>query len=376
MSLTKKITALSLAAVLAAGLLAGCGSGSSSLASSSGSASSGSTTAFDYSAPLTDEGMWKDIKALDYVTLGDYKGISVPADVHNITDDAVQEQIDSILSDYATTNKVTDRAIKDGDTVNIDYVGKVDGKEFDGGSTNGSGTDVTIGTTQYIDDFIDQLVGHKPGDSFDVNVTFPDPYTSNTDLSGKDAVFATTINYISEKVNPDLTDDFVKTNLEATYGWTTVDEMKQGVRDRLQNNAVSQYVWEQVQSSAKVSEEPQAMLDYEGERTVAEYQSMAESYGMTLESALSSMGVASTDELKEKYADDIKQTVQQMLITQAIAETEGLKVSEDDVASYFKTYVGTEDYSSYLSTYGKGFVWMTVLYSKTLDLLTSSAVLA
>lgn len=218
MSLTKKITALSLAAVLAAGLLAGCGSGSSSLASSSGSAASGSTTAFDYSAPLTDEGMWKDIKALDYVTLGDYKGISVPADVHNITDDAVQEQIDSILSDYATTNKVTDRAIKDGDTVNIDYVGKVDGKEFDGGSTNGSGTDVTIGTTQYIDDFIDQLVGHKPGDSFDVNVTFPDPYTSNTDLSGKDAVFATTINYISEKVNPDLTDDFVKTNLEATYG--------------------------------------------------------------------------------------------------------------------------------------------------------------
>ena len=318
MSLTKKITALSLAAVLAAGLLAGCGSGSSSLASSSGSVASGSTTAFDYSAPLTDEGMWKDIKALDYVTLGDYKGISVPADVHNITDDAVQEQIDSILSDYATTNKVTDRAIKDGDTVNIDYVGKVDGKEFDGGSTNGSGTDVTIGTTQYIDDFIDQLVGHKPGDSFDVNVTFPDPYTSNTDLSGKDAVFATTINYISEKVNPDLTDDFVKTNLEATYGWTTVDEMKQGVRDRLQNNAVSQYVWEQVQSSAKVSEEPQAMLDYEGERTVAEYQSMAESYGMTMESLLSSMGVASTDELKEKSADDIKQTVQQMLITQAI----------------------------------------------------------
>ena len=96
---------------------------------------------------------------------------------------------------YSTDTSLT---VEDGDTVNIDYVGTVDGVEFDGGSTQGMGTDLVIGSGSYIDDFEDQLIGAHPGDTVEVNVTFPDPYSPNTDLSGAEAVFTVTINGIYE----------------------------------------------------------------------------------------------------------------------------------------------------------------------------------
>ena len=94
---------------------------------------------------------------------------------------------------YSTDSSLT---VEDGDTVNIDYVGSVDGVEFDGGNTQGMGTDLVIGSGSYIDDFEEQLIGAHPGDEVDVYVTFPDPYQNNTDLSGKEALFEVTINGI------------------------------------------------------------------------------------------------------------------------------------------------------------------------------------
>lgn len=92
---------------------------------------------------------------------------------------------------YSTDTSLT---VEDGDTVNIDYVGSVDGVEFDGGSTQGQGTDLVIGSGSYIDDFEEQLIGSHPGDQVEVTVTFPDPYQNNPDLSGKEAVFEVTVN--------------------------------------------------------------------------------------------------------------------------------------------------------------------------------------
>lgn len=96
---------------------------------------------------------------------------------------------------YSTDTSLT---VKDGDTVNIDYVGKIDGTAFDGGSTNGKGTDLEIGSGSYIDDFEDQLVGAHPGDKVEVTVTFPDEYPASPDLAGKEAVFDVTVNGIYE----------------------------------------------------------------------------------------------------------------------------------------------------------------------------------
>ena len=99
-------------------------------------------------------------------------------------------------SSDTTYSMDTSLTVEDGDTVNIDYVGSVDGVEFEGGNTQGQGTDLVIGSGSYIDDFEDQLIGAHPGDQVEVTVTFPDPYQNNTDLSGKEAVFEVTVNGI------------------------------------------------------------------------------------------------------------------------------------------------------------------------------------
>lgn len=102
---------------------------------------------------------------------------------------------DSDSAGYSTDASLT---VEDGDTVNIDYVGSVDGVEFEGGSTQGQGTDLVIGSGSYIDDFEEQLIGAHPGDEVDVYATFPDPYNNNPDLNGKEALFEVTINGIYE----------------------------------------------------------------------------------------------------------------------------------------------------------------------------------
>lgn len=108
-----------------------------------------------------------------------------------------QAETDNDLSsgDYSSDASLT---VSDGDTINIDYVGSVDGVEFEGGNTQGMGTDLVIGSGSYIDDFEEQLIGAHPGDQVDVYVTFPDPYQNNTDLSGKEALFEVTVNGIYE----------------------------------------------------------------------------------------------------------------------------------------------------------------------------------
>ena len=111
------------------------------------------------------------------------------------TDTTADNSTDTNSAGYSTDTSLT---VEDGDTVNIDYVGSVDGVEFDGGSTQGQGTDLVIGSGSYIDDFEEQLIGAHPGDEVDVYATFPDPYNNNPDLSGKEALFEVTINGIYE----------------------------------------------------------------------------------------------------------------------------------------------------------------------------------
>lgn len=111
------------------------------------------------------------------------------------TDTTADNSTDTNSAGYSTDTSLT---VEDGDTVNIDYVGSVDGVEFEGGSTQGQGTDLVIGSGSYIDDFEEQLIGAHPGDEVDVYATFPDPYNNNPDLSGKEALFEVTINGIYE----------------------------------------------------------------------------------------------------------------------------------------------------------------------------------
>ena len=188
--------------------LAACGgkadSAASSTASSSalGSASDYDYQNFNYSDGLDEKGYWEGIRALDYVTLPeDFASVAIKRSDVEPTSEEVEEQISDLLSQYSSTEHITDRAAADGDTVNINYVGSVNNVEFTGGSAENY--DLTLGSGTFIDGFEDQIIGHKPGETFDVNVTFPDGYSDSTDasgntvkLSGQKAVFTVTLNYI------------------------------------------------------------------------------------------------------------------------------------------------------------------------------------
>ena len=174
-------------------------------------------------------GYMKDLNAEDYVTLGEYKGVEVTLDEPEVTDEYLDGYIEYVQQNNAVSTPVTDRAVEMGDVVNIDYVGKIDGVAFDGGSAQGS--DLTIGSGQFIDGFEDGCIGMKVGETKDVEATFPDPYKNNPDLAGKVAVFTVTVNSISVEEIPELTDEYVQSlSLE---GCTNVEEYRAYVYDVL-----------------------------------------------------------------------------------------------------------------------------------------------
>lgn len=370
----KRIAGLVLAMTITAGALAGCSgkgdpSGTSSGASSSAPASSavsgGESSAapqvsaagtgsakYDYSAGLTEDGYFEGVTALDYVTLPDYKNMKVPEDVSTVSEEDLQSEINSRLDNYATTEKITDRAVKDGDSVNIDYVGSIDGVEFEGGNTGGAGTTVTIGVTSYIDDFLEQLIGHTPGETFDVNVTFPEDY-GQENLNGKDAVFVTTINYIQEETLPEFTDDFVASNWKESEGWSNVAEANSGIKEELRRTAVGNYLWEELQAQSKVSEVPEAISQYHLENMKNYYAALASQYQMETEDFLKQqMGVETMDELVEQNQSTLDTNAKASVVLQALCEDMDVKPTDEDIANF----LGTEDFSQFEAEYGRPYL--------------------
>jgi len=333
------------------------------------------TAAFNYSEGIDDKGFWEGIRALDYVKLCQYREIPVPGEVHNITDGAVRQEIEAILGEYATQNRVTDRAVVDGDTVNIDYVGSVDGVEFEGGSTKGAGTDVTIRVTRYIDGFLQQLIGHYPGETFNIEVTFPEDYGVDA-LNGKDAIFITTINYIVEKVYPELTDKFVEDNLSSEYGWRSVEEMESQIRQQMRSNAISDYLQNYVLSNSTITSIPEAVIKYQENTVVNYYRNYANYAGLEFEKFLQSyMGISDVAELLEKNKKNILDTASLGLVLQAIAEDASIIVDENDVAAYFQEYAGVTDYSTYSEHFGMPYLKMVTMNKEVVDFLIENAVL-
>ena len=334
-----------------------------------------SAPAFSYSDGIDENGFWIGLTALDYVELPVYLGIVIPKDIHVISDEAVQAEIDSILAHYAAHDHATDRAVEDGDTVNIDYVGSIDGVEFEGGSTEGAGTEVTIGVTSYIDDFLEQLIGRMPGETFDVNVTFPEDYGVE-ELNGKAAVFVTTINSICVNTVRELTDEFVAEAMSPSYGWTTIEEMKAGISENLQKDAIRTYVSEFIVHDTTIHSLPPQLIAFHENAMIAYYTEYASYYGMDLESFLKEYAdMASAEELKEAARADNEESAAQYLIYQAIAEASGITVSDDDIANFFKERYGMDDYSMYVEQYGIPYLKQNIMSTFALELLMDNVVL-
>ncbi|MDR1639391.1 MAG: FKBP-type peptidyl-prolyl cis-trans isomerase [Clostridiales bacterium] len=323
-----------------------------------------SANAFHFSDGIDDNGYWKDVRALDLVDLFDISAITIPADVHTIDPEAVESTISDYLSEYATVWRVTDTPVADGDTINIDYAGTIDGVKFEGGSTLGEGTNVTIGVTPYIEGFLEQIVGHTPGETISIHVTFPETYEAE-ELRGKDAVFLTTIHYIAHSAEPELIDAYVAEKFSASNNWNTVAEMRAGIEESLKSNSIDNYINNELIATTPVSSVPAALTQYETDSLVKYYLESANSYRMTLEDFLAGfVNSTSLEELIKSYADIYAQSSKESLVVQAIAEEAGIVVASDELQAYYYSNFNFEDFETFVGFYGEPYLKHVLLKGK------------
>ena len=280
------------------------------------------------------------INVADYVTLGEYKGIEVSVDAPVVTDEYLDSYIDYVLQSNMVTTEITDRPVEEGDIVNIDYEGKIDGVAFDGGTAQGY--DLTIGSGTFIDGFEDGLIGAETGETVDVNVTFPENYQGE-EVAGKDAVFTVTVNSISVETLSELTDEFVQ---GLDVGVNTVEEYRQYAYDLLMEEEQATHdsnaeiaVLEAVMAGSQIQDPPEDMTNRYYNRIIDNMTYYASLYGYDLETFLSMQGT-SEDAIRESAA----QAGQEIIVMQAIADAEGLSVTDEELDAEIETNAGSLGY--------------------------------
>ena len=319
----------------------------------------------------------KKIDPNDYVILGEYKGISVEMDT-TVTDAEFEAALTEALSAHAENVEV-DRAAALGDVVNIDYVGKMDGVAFEGGTD--SGFDLTLGSNTFIGGFESGLVGAVKGEQRDLNISFPDPYPNNPDFAGKPAVFEVTVNGVYEVVVPELTLEFVQENTD----YESVDDYKAALRTSLEAETLelaksNKYasVWQKVLDNATVIKEfPKDMYNEYKQEVTDYYEQYASYYGMSMEDLLSNFGMTLQDVEKEavEYAE---QMTKQELVLLAIIKAENITLSKQEydegVKGYLAEYDEYEDAAAFEEAYGRELIEESLLWDKTLAYVVDLAV--
>lgn len=299
------------------------------------------------------------VKDIDkYITIGQYKGLSLEKVVETITDTEVEGSISQDLA--MTKEEVKDGVVEEGDTVVVNYVGTENGKEFNGGSAENQ--EITIGSGGYIPGFEDGILGMKKGETKDVPLTFPEDYIEPS-MAGKDVVFKITLQ--SFKRAPELNDDWVAKNTD----FKTVEEYKEDKKKLLQESAekmaesvLYQNAWNQVYEASEVKEYPEKDV----EEAYAEFETQIKSYakqgGMELEDYLESQQV-SKEAFETQCQEYAEARVKQNLILQGIMDAEGMTLEDKESLAVQDELIqnyGVKDLAALVDTYGQTSVDTTI----------------
>ncbi|MDE6919108.1 MAG: FKBP-type peptidyl-prolyl cis-trans isomerase [Lachnospiraceae bacterium] len=334
------------------------------------------TPSDDFSAGLTADGRIEGVNVRDALTLVDYANIAIPADEVRATDEEVEGDINATLQAHREASTDETLEIKDGDTVNIDYVGTIDGVAFEGGDSNGAGYDLTIGSGSFIDDFEQQLIGHRPGEELTVEATFPENYRNDDTVAGKDASFAVTINSIT--VTPEFTDEFVAKNF-SEEGFSTAEAYRASVEDRFYEQHLEDYLADYIIENSTVKSYPsdylkqlRALTKYNDESMLASYNQMFSSYGMAAyENPWDMMDEDINDELS--YEKDLreraKETAKTAMVYQAIYEDAGLTIDLDAAIAELSETYGEEYMADMRATQGDGYLAQAQIQEAVMDYL-------
>jgi trigger factor len=339
--------------------------------------SSTTDAATQSTAPVEEEPKRPEYQALDYITLGDYKGLVVEVDPIEITDEDIDERIaQEIRYSEEGTDTLTEGTVEEGDIANIDFEGKKDGVAFDGGTAEGY--DLEIGSGSFIDGFEDGLIGVAIGDTVDLDLTFPENY-GNEDLAGQDVVFTVTVNSI-DRVK-ELDDELA--SLLSDGEATTVDEYREYIKGILEEEALEERksqvemdLLTQAAENITVDTYPQDLVDYEIDQLKDYYQYYATIYGMDLGTLLSSMLGITEEEFPEQAAEMVKENIRQEFCIDAIAETESLLPTGEELAAAYDELaekIGYEDGKTLVDEYGEYAVKYTVAHDLVMDFLYDNA---
>ena len=326
----------------------------------------------------------KDFDPLDYVELGEYKGLEVSMDATEVTEEELNDYIDYLLTYYMETVEITERdEVQSGDIVNIDYMGKKDGVAFDGGTAEGY--DLTIGSGTFIPGFEDALIGMKVGETRDIDLTFPENYPTE-DLAGAPVVFTVTVNSIKEEVLPELTDELVVKM--GDEGITTVEQFKDDVRQTLEEQKETEQqdlVYGELQQMAldgcTFKSAPSGFIDRLYNTLIESLTDMGNNYGMDVGVVASYYYGVSADNYEAELRDYCENTLaHQYIMMSAIAKKEGIDVTDKDVdadiAEMLTSYGGTQTVEEYKEMIGDVEAYREYLVvNKVLQFLLENAVI-
>lgn len=310
------------------------------------------------------------------VTLGEYKGVEVKKEHTLVTEDDVNAEIEKERNKQAAEVSVDDRAVAEGDTVNLDYSGSVDGVKFAGGTAEGQ--TLKIGSHTFIPGFEEQMIGMNIGEEKDLNVTFPTEYHA-PDLAGKEAVFHVKVNSITETQLPALDDDFAKDISE----FDTLDAYKADVRAKLEaqaaerdNNAFTNAVIEKVMANATV-EIPDAMVERQIDSMVRNFEARLAQQGLKLADFMKYTG-QDEKSFRNQYRDQAEKSVRANLVLEAVENVEKFEATEEEIDAEIEKFAkqigqNVEDLKKNLTEGDREYFKADVIRDKAVKFLCDNA---
>ena len=269
------------------------------------------------------------IPVLPEITLGDYKSVKVEKEALDVNDEKVNAEIEIMRSNAGKLKEVADdEAAKDKDVANINFEGFVDGEAFNGGKAEGF--DLTLGSKSFIDTFEDQIIGHKKGDEFDVNVTFPEEYHAEN-LKGKPAVFKIKLNSIKRKEEAELNEDLAK-----ELGYDSVEDLKAKTKEnlikreetRIENEHKGKVVDAVVEGVN--FEIPEAIVEREIQFQINRFAQQLQMQGMSLNQYFEMTG-QNIEKMRESIKESAEKSVKRDLVLNEIAKAEKVEATEEEV---------------------------------------------
>ncbi|MDO4544311.1 MAG: trigger factor [Clostridia bacterium] len=310
------------------------------------------------------------------VTLGQYKGIVIPKQEYNVSDDEVSAELEKEKEKQARYIDV-EREVRDGDRIVLDYSGSVDGVKFDGGTAEGQ--TLVIGSHTFIPGFEEQLIGAAIGEEKDIVVTFPEQYQAEN-LAGKEAVFACTVKTISEKELPEIDDEFIKDISE----FDTIDEWKADKKAKMTEERAQRNKTVRENNALKGAcdnatvDIPDCMIDRQIEYMLRDLSQRLMSSGISLEDYCGYLGT-SVEELRNNYREEAEARVKMQLVIEAVTKAENIEATDEEIDESIADYakqnsMEVEDFAKNLTSDDRDYLADRIAVQKTLALIIDSAV--